>query len=179
MPYACAFARARADEGITKSARTLQSRIEWWKLYCSHHHIDDYELKSFHPFDKDFTLMCYAISLSLGNTIKAMTISTKTLKKYLKAAGDIVGVKTTFDHESADSAPNKGQHKNNDVSEMIRSVVKEHHRWEKMPNRREPITTKMVKFWIEQAKTADPDSFTAAMADWMVLGIKVGFRKSE
>ena len=122
--------------------------------------------------------MCYAISLSLGNTMKAMTISTTTLKKYLKAAGEIIGVRTNFDHTVIDAAPAHHK-KKSEVSEMIRSVVKEHHRWEKMPNRREPITTKMVEFWIDRAKSADPDSFISAMADWMIIGIKTGMRKSE
>ena len=48
-----------------------------------------------------------------------------------------------------------------------------------MPNRREPITPKMIDFWIRQAENADPDSFTAAIADWMIIGIKTGMRKSE
>jgi len=107
-----------------------------------------------------------------------MTISTTTLKKYLKAAGEIIGVRTNFDHTVIDAAPAHHK-KKSEVSEMIRSVVKEHHRWEKMPNRREPITTKMVEFWIDRAKSADPDSFVSAMADWMIIGIKTGMRKSE
>ena len=37
----------------------------------------------------------------------------------------------------------------------------------------------MIDFWIKQAENADPNSFTAAMADWMIVGIKTGMRKSE
>ena len=37
----------------------------------------------------------------------------------------------------------------------------------------------MVKWWLDKARYADPNSFEAAMADWMVLGSQLGMRKSE
>ena len=123
--------------------------------------------------------MCYAVYLSMGNTIKAISISTLTLKRYLSAAGDFVGVNTRFDHTAQKDNTSKTKRPRGEVSELIRNVIREHHRWEKMPNRREPITTKMIDFWVKRAEKADPDSFTAAMADWMILGIATGMRKSE
>ena len=178
MPYACAFTRNRAEQGVARDSRTIQSRINWWKKFCISHNIEDYELKSLHSYDKEFILMCYAIYLSMGKTIKASTISTLTLKRYLKVAGDLVGINTKFDH-AVSEAELKKQKANAPVSFLIKSVIREHHRWEKMPNRREPITPKMIDFWIQQAEDADPDSFTAAIADWMIIGIKTGMRKSE
>ena len=129
-------------------------------------------------YDKEFILTCYAVHLSMGNTLKAATINTITLKKYLKAAGDLVGVTTKFDHMASEEELKKKKLMTN-VSPLIKAVIREHHRWEKMPNRREPITTTMLDFWIKRARDADVDSFPAAMADWMVMGLATGMRKSE
>ena len=129
-------------------------------------------------YDKEFILTCYAVHLSMGNTLKAATINTITLKKYLKAAGDLVGVNTKFDHIASEEELKKKKLMTN-VSPLIKAVIREHHRWEKMPNRQEPITTTMLDFWIKRARDADEDSFPAAMADWMVMELATGMRKSE
>ena len=67
----------------------------------------------------------------------------------------------------------------NIVPPVIWVVIHEHHRWESVPNRREPIAKNMVQWWVRQARTAAVDSFDAVIADWMVLGAQLGFRKSE
>lgn len=48
-----------------------------------------------------------------------------------------------------------------------------------MPNRHEPITKAMILHWAKIAKTAHPDSFIAAVYDWMVVGKYAGFWKSK
>ena len=48
-----------------------------------------------------------------------------------------------------------------------------------MPKRRNPITKAMIQTWIDKAKSSHPDSFIAAIADWMILGHYAGFRKAE
>ena len=53
-------------------------------------------------YDKEFILTCYAVHLSMGNTLKAATIHTITLKKYLKGLGDLVRVNTKFDHMASE-----------------------------------------------------------------------------
>ena len=57
--------------------------------------------------------------------------------------------------------------------------MKEHRRWEKVPNKREPITINMIQHWHASTKDSPPDSFQSALLDWSVLGILAGFRKSE
>ena len=68
----------------------------------------------------------------MGKTIKASTISTLTLKRYLKVAGDLVGINTKFDH-AVSEAELKKQKANAPVSFLIKSVIREHHRWGKYP----------------------------------------------
>ena len=61
----------------------------------------------------------------------------------------------------------------------MQDVLTEHKRWESVPNRREPITMEMIRYWHRRSIDAHPDSIDAAMFDWMLLGIQAGFRKSE
>jgi hypothetical protein len=37
----------------------------------------------------------------------------------------------------------------------------------------------MIQAWIDKATSSHPDSFIAALADWMILGHYAGFRKAE
>jgi len=67
--------------------------------------------------------MCYAVYLSIGNTIKAISISTLTLKRYLSAAGDFVGVNTRFDHTAQKDNTSKTKRPRGEVSELIRNVI--------------------------------------------------------
>ena len=50
-----------------------------------------------------------------------------------------------------------------------------------MPNRREPLTYKMVLQAYENLKSSPEslDSLHSVLYDWMVLGMVTGFRKSE
>ena len=48
-----------------------------------------------------------------------------------------------------------------------------------MPNRQEGITIEMVEYFIDIAKYDHPDSFSSALADWMILGLQGGFCLTE
>ena len=98
------------------------------------------------------------------------------MKHYLKVAGASVGINTSYDPQRA---TDKRYMDRNTVPPVITAVIREHHRWETVPNRREPITKNMVRWWLHQARTSPIDSFESVIADWMVLGTQLGMRKSE
>jgi len=62
---------------------------------------------------------------------------------------------------------------------MLKSILDEQKRWQQVPNRRDPLTTQMLDLLHSSAKQAHPDSYQAALYDWLVIGIQAGFRKSE
>jgi hypothetical protein len=64
-------------------------------------------------------------------------------------------------------------------SDWVESVIKEHKRWEEMPNRQEPVTIEMIEFIIKLAEDQDEDSLWAAMRDWLIQGNYTGCRLSE
>ena len=66
----------------------------------------------------------------MGNTIKLTTIHTLTLKRYIKAAGDLVGIHTKFNHTLSEEESQKQKAKA-PVSFLIKSVIREHHCWVK------------------------------------------------
>ena len=147
-----------------------------WQKFCESHHLNDHTISKLTLRDKELVIAFYGIYLSTGNTIKSKSIQTPTLKLYLKVAGEAAGVETSYDPNHSDDKKYLGRTK---VSPVIRAVINEHHRWESVPNRREPITQNMIKWWIYRSPVSAPDSFDAAIADWMILGSRLGMRKSE
>lgn len=64
--------------------------------------------------------------------------------------------------------------------QVLESVYHEGSRWEKNPNRSEPLTPEIVKFLVDNSSTLHPDSASSsAYADWVVLSLQTGFRISE
>ena len=65
------------------------------------------------------------------------------------------------------------------TDKRITTVLAEVRRWEKMPNRREPLTTDMITYQQLQREDNKPHSEAAALYDWEVVGIYTGNRLSE
>ena len=146
-----------------------------WKRFCKNHALPGPNLTGLIQPDKDLVIAFYGIYLSTGNTIKSQAIQTPTLKKYLNVAGGCSGVVTSYDPNKAGDTTYLQKIK---VSPIIRAVINEHHRWESVPNRREPVTKSMIAHWINSTNN-DPNSFDSAITDWMFLGSQLGLRKSE
>ena len=71
-------------------------------------------------------------------------------------------------------------------SPYIEAVLKEHLRWETVPNRREPLTYDMVDYAYMSLRTSMiqdtnflPDSLEECICDWLILGMQTGARLSE
>ena len=64
-------------------------------------------------------------------------------------------------------------------STFIKSILDGHKRWEKMPNRREPMTPNMVYTFASTIQSEHIDSKNRALYDWFVLALYLWPRKSE
>jgi len=143
--------------------------------FCANNYIN---LELWHTLsndDKDLIFACYASDLIAGKTLKSMSIAVGTVNLYLIAAGA-----KTFNNNFHNYSPSGFvQASQNSFSPLTLAVLKEYNRWMKVPNRREPLTKEMLKYFISTYKNAHQDSKEAALLDWMILGAKTGFRKSE
>ena len=131
------------------------------------HNLTVQSLTILSPFDVDYIFACYTIYLATGHTFYSRRIQTDTIKRYLKAAHCPTRRNPTSTFSRLVFPP------------LVQDILTEHSRWESIPNRREPVTMEMVRFWQKRASTAHQDSFDDAFFDWMVIGIQAGFRKSE
>ena len=68
-------------------------------------------------------------------------------------------------------------------ADNIRCILAEASRWEKVPNRREPLTWQMVH-WVQQKAAQEEsmgkqDNIYSVLTNWFTMGMQAGFRKSE
>ena len=122
-------------------------------------------------------IACYAASLSNSETLLCRSIRTSTMRKYLDALSDLF-VKANFQD------PQKNLY--GEKSPYIEAILKEHLRWETVPNRREPLTYKMVDFAYNEVLSNlvanheyVPDNIYESITDWLILGMQAGMRLSE
>ena len=67
-----------------------------------------------------------------------------------------------------------------EISHFIDAIFKESNRWEEMPNIKEPLIEGMILYIIDKENDEDSDnSIYHAMADWIIMCIQKGCRKSE
>ena len=130
-----------------------------------------------HQTDKNYFLACYTASLSNSETLLCKSIRTATIRRYLDAISDLY-VKANFQD------PLKNLY--GEKSPYVEAVLKEHLRWETVPNRREPLTYQMVDFAYKEVTTKlvenndyVPDNLHECLTDWFILGMQVGMRLSE
>jgi len=62
---------------------------------------------------------------------------------------------------------------------LVKDILDDYKKWETVPNRREPLTLDMLVYFHKQSLHAHPDSYNAAIFDWLLIGIFAGFRKTE
>lgn len=126
-------------------------------------------MASFSQEDRSFIMACYTVALCNDDNLNGKTIKTSTIKLYLAAAARL-----SIPAALMDPTKNRFGQK----SEFIQAVLKEHKRWEQMPNRRCPITPKMIYTALQQPPS-HPDELHSALNDWFILALFVGPRKLE
>mmetsp|Transcript_29742 Transcript_29742/g.86682 ORF Transcript_29742/g.86682 Transcript_29742/m.86682 type:complete len:352 (-) Transcript_29742:1530-2585(-) len=121
--------------------------------------------------ERSFILACYTLFLAQGSTLASRSIKATTMRGYHKDI-DALCTQRHLMSLRIDSMGQKNAH--------IEKILAECERWEKMPDKREPVTHEMLEYIISLAKRdPNPDSVTNATADWIVMGMYAGFRKSE
>jgi len=150
-----------------KKTRTSCSRFNHWLTFLSSHHLSLTTITSLPCFTTDYIYSCYAQSLINGDTINNNSIILSTILLYLKDAGI-----RKRPHPTLPSAPLQ-------FPPMLKCVIDEQKRWQQVPNRREPLTTRMIDSLHNKISSSHPDSLASALYDWLVLGIQSGLRKSE
>ena len=172
MPYTRAAFGCKARYQSTKNAGTHLSRKKHYlesflpSIKLAHNPL----LEGFSHETKVTILASYAAYLLSGATILAISIRVGTVKLYLKAVAD-------YFHDHRKFNPTLDE--TGAQPELLRSLYHEASRWEKMPNRAEPLTPDIVEFFHTRAQSAHENSAIAAIADWMILGLQTGFRVSE
>ena len=119
---------------------------------------------------KNKVMISYAMYLLTGQTLLVKSIKVATVKLYVKAVVDYFTSKDQFNP----TLTTKGEQ-----LVKLEDLYKEGIRWEKMPNRSEPLTPEMVQYLVEYGSKFHPNSAPSAYADWAVLSLQTGFRISE
>lgn len=120
----------------------------------------------------------YCTWLALGNTIYGITVKSGTIKGYLKAASDTVQANRQKLENKKYPDPRIDINTAKTCSE-IDDNIKEIQRWENIPRRRAPMTKGMLKRLAVWISTSLFFSLLSVLFDWFVLGLHVGFRRSE
>ena len=115
-------------------------------------------------------MTAYVIYLLSGKNILCLTLKVGTVKRYIAAVA-----KLFTDQDVLNPTINK----HGAESEYLTGVFKEAQRWESIPNRAEAMSLDMVQSLLDKSKSSHPDSSSAAIADWIILGSYAGFRMSE
>jgi hypothetical protein len=116
----------------------------------------------------------YTVGLTAGETIQDKAIKTATIKGYLAAASEYI--LTIGERQSCPMAdPRTGK----EHSKITREL-KEFERWEKIPNRKDPLTKKMLNTLAkDMAPRTHIDSKENAFIDWCTVGLHMGYRRCE
>ena len=139
-------------------------------------------MPTFEQHVRSYFMGMYEIALLEGETLLFKAIKSNTLNKYLNYAADLCKHRKFYDQntKTIKTIASPLLNSRGERSRHIKLVLDEHRRWEKMPNRREPVTKEMVEFVTNKAHLAPtPDCRYNAMADWLILGMYTGFRLSE
>jgi hypothetical protein len=120
----------------------------------------------------NWQLALYATHLATGTNLVFRSIKAATISQYLQ---DVARFLSRFSNRD----PRKEDPTRKDIAPCINSVTKEVQRWEKMPNRREPLTIEMLDSIISRCENLPHDSFLSTFKDWATCGLYAGFRLSE
>ena len=134
---------------------------------------DNFALRGYTLTTRNTIMACYTAYLAGGETLLCKTIQSNTIQRYLNAAAEL-SISAKMMNPCFDIMGNQ--------SVCINDILKEVRRWEKMPNRKEPVTKTMVDYIIKKGDSlygTNPNNIYTALSDWLVLGEQTGFRRKE
>ena len=124
----------------------------------------------------NWTLACYIIHLSYSNTIFCRSIMVSTIKQYVLAAASLL---SQFSAHKID--PRHDNPTTDKFAPCIDAVYKELLHYEKVPNRREPLTMEMIDA-LHQCNTSaglPPFHHDVQLYHWFIVGLSIGPRRIE
>ena len=174
LPYASGVIGAVSSASSTARLQTMKTRQLHFIKWCLKTRIFDPTLSTFDIPQKNFIMACYTVSLTSNETVYCRTIKSATVNLYVSDAAKLAIL---------NNKPDPTKNRLNQKSTYITNVINEHKRWESMPNRREPLTYSMVDHLYHISYNKNPplssDCLEAVLADWLILGMQTGMRKSE
>jgi hypothetical protein len=119
-------------------------------------------------------LALYAQHLGTGNTIFCRSVKVATVKAYTNAAASLMALFGDHPRDFRKEVPTNAH-----VSRVLSTVHDKLHRWETVPNRREPFAPEMLRD-IQQRATnmvncRQPDSLLSALANWFKCALFADF----
>ena len=161
----------RSRTRSSKELGTIESRKKFFIKFINDKGLEsNITLENMHQSERNLIMAAYAVYLAAGKTHLCKSIKSGTIRKYLEAAVEISTVR--YIHDPRKDLTGK-------IASCILAILKEAERWEKMPNRREPMTMEMVKWFQFNKLTTDDGHITNVISDWFVIGLQGGFRKSK
>ena len=158
----------------TKQIGTLCSRKQHFIQFLNRVKLgNNYALKGFTLTTRNVIMACYTAYLGTGETLLCKSIKADTIVRYLNAAVEF-STSAQLMNPCLDIMGNQ--------STYIKDILREIRRWESVPNRKEPLTKKMVKYIINKGKTlnrVNHNNIYTVLGDWLVVGLQAGFRRKE
>jgi hypothetical protein len=133
--------------------------------------LKDASLKSYHPEIRPIIIAFYTESCCVGNTINNKLVRKATVDQYVNTA-----IKYALEVSGIDPSIDPSTNKRHN---LIEAALQELKRWEKVPNRRQPLTIPMIRWLKQKAESTHEDSLENATIDWLIVGLHTGYRSVE
>ena len=113
--------------------------MRWFLKFCKGMGIEDPCLPTKLQDERNFFMAMYAVFLTGGETLLCRSIKADTIRRYLNNAAELCKPRRLMSPLiTCEGRP----------SDWVESIIKEHKRWEKMPDRQEPVTSDMLDYVI-------------------------------
>jgi hypothetical protein len=120
-------------------------------------------------------LTMYAQHLFTGQSLQFRRIKLGTIKDYVRAAATFMQLFSSRKFDPRYDGPLETK-----VGKLLSEVYKDMQKYEELPRKREPFGPEMLELARKLALEDNrPDGLLACLADWYVIGLNAGLRKSE
>lgn len=133
---------------------------------------DDFLLEHVSQARATRQLGMYAVYLATGNTLFHKTVKSSTVATYLRNIATLVVTVRGLDPRY-ECPTDRG------MAACITKVLNQMKKWEQLPKRREPFTLDMLKELLRLARSENPNSLLAAIANNFSCALYGGYRTGE
>jgi hypothetical protein len=149
--------------------------------FCSSVKVIDPFLLHISPLDANAFMASYAYTLAAGESILSICIKSKTIEEYLRGAAKYIqkGRTSRIAQQLLQYPDPRVDVTTGTTSHRILGLIKEVKRWESRPNRRDPLDKRMLTHLSQIKESSLYFSRSMVLFDWLILGLHLGFRRSE